>query len=46
LAAVVALAMLGNLLNLLGIAAFTQMAIKGAIIVLAILIQKPRIAAP
>jgi ribose/xylose/arabinose/galactoside ABC-type transport system permease subunit len=46
LAAVVALAILGNLLNLLGIAAFTQMAIKGAIIVLAILIQKPRIAAP
>jgi ribose/xylose/arabinose/galactoside ABC-type transport system permease subunit len=46
LAAVIALAILGNLLNLLGIAAFTQMAIKGAIIVLAVLIQQPRIAAP
>src|SRR5262249_31546851 len=35
LAAVVALAILGNLLNLLGITAFTQMAIKGTIIVIA-----------
>jgi ribose/xylose/arabinose/galactoside ABC-type transport system permease subunit len=46
LAAVLALAILGNLLNLLGIPAFTQTAIKGSIIVLAILIQQPRAAAP
>ena len=45
LAAVLALAILGNLLNLLGIPAFTQTAIKGSIIVLAILIQQPRAAA-
>ena len=46
LAAVLALTILGNLLNLLGIPAFTQTAIKGSIIVLAILIQQPRAAAP
>ena len=46
LAAVLALAMLGNLLNLLGIPAFTQMAIKGSIIVVAILVQQPRAALP
>jgi ribose/xylose/arabinose/galactoside ABC-type transport system permease subunit len=42
LAAVLVLAILGNLLNLLGIPAFTQTAIKGCIIVLAILVQQPR----
>ena len=46
LAAVLALAILGNLLNLLGIPAFTQTAIKGSIIVIAILIQQPRAATP
>jgi ribose/xylose/arabinose/galactoside ABC-type transport system permease subunit len=46
LAAVLALTILGNLLNLAGIPAFTQTAIKGSIIVLAILIQQPRAGAP
>lgn len=42
LAAVLALALISNLLNLMEISAFVQMVIKGAIIVAAIIVNQPR----
>jgi ribose/xylose/arabinose/galactoside ABC-type transport system permease subunit len=42
LAAVLALALISNLLNLMEVSAFVQMVIKGAIVVAAIIVNQPR----
>ena len=42
LAGVLMLAVISNVLNLLGVSAFVQQFIKGAIVILAILLNQPR----
>ena len=42
LAAVLVLGVTANLLNLLGMSAFIQMVVKGAIVIAAVLINQPR----